>query len=157
MLTSCVSPSAHWSITWSGPNDCKRTPIWWAVKWRFIHYHAQLIYFYLNNRTIVSYSDLFALDINPFPYWLLLSPHSFAFLSCLLDSKDRLSEHNSTLSLCLGRSLSRTSRIPVIRLPQQATQNIYTAHKVRELIDYFFFRNNFYTSVTAWSRANEKL
>ena len=28
MLTSCVSPSTHWPITWSGPNDCKLTPIW---------------------------------------------------------------------------------------------------------------------------------
>ena len=105
MLASCVSPSTHWPITWSRPNDCKRTPIWWAVKWRFIHYYAQLIYFYLNNRTIVSYSDLFTLDINPFPYWLLLSPHSFAFffLSCLLDSKVSLSEHDSTFTLFLGR------------------------------------------------------
>jgi len=114
MLASCC-PSAHWPITWSGRNDCKRTPKWWAVKWCFIHYYAQLIYLYLNNRTIVSYSDLFTLDINPFPYWLLLSLHSFAFffLSCLFDSKVSLSEHDSTLSLCLGRDLSRTSRIPV--------------------------------------------
>ena len=47
MLASCVSPSAHWPITWSGPNDCKHSPIWWAVKWHFIHYYAQLIYLYL--------------------------------------------------------------------------------------------------------------
>ena len=113
MLASCVSPSGHWPITWSGPNDCKRTPIWWAI-------NAQLIHIYLNNRTIVSYSDLFALDIKPFPYWLLLSPHSFAFffLCCLFDNKVSLSEHNSTLSLSLGRGLSRTSRIPVKRLLQ---------------------------------------
>jgi len=124
MLASCVSPSAHWPITWSGPNDCKRTPIWWAVKWHFIHYYAQLIYLYLNNRTIVSYSDLFTLDINPFPYWLLLTPHSFAFfLSCLFDSKVSLSEHDSTLSLCLGRGLSRTSRIPVKHLLQQTYEH----------------------------------
>ena len=121
MLASCVSPSTYWPITWSGPNDCKRTPIWWAVKWCFIHYYAQLIYFSLNSRTIVSYSDLSTLDINPFPYWLLLSSHSFTFffLSCLLDSKVSLSEHDSTLTLCLGRGLSRTSHIPVKRLLQQ--------------------------------------
>ena len=27
MLASCVSPSAYWPTTWSGPNDRKRTPI----------------------------------------------------------------------------------------------------------------------------------
>ena len=68
----------------------------------------------------MSYSDLFALDINPFPYWLLSFPHSFAFflLSCLLVSKNSLSEHKSSLSLCLGGGLSRTSRIPTKRLLQ---------------------------------------
>ena len=34
-------------------------------------------------------------------------------------SKDSLSEHNSTLSLCLGTGLSRTAHITVKRLLQQ--------------------------------------
>jgi len=52
--------------------------------------------------------------------FLLFSPHFFAlfFLSCLLDSKVSLSEHDSTLTLCLGRGLSRTSHIPLTRLLQ---------------------------------------
>ena len=37
---------------------------------------------------------------------------------CSTVSKDSLSEHNSTLSLCLGRGLSRTARIPAKRLLQ---------------------------------------
>ena len=100
-----------------------------SSKIALIHYEAQLIYLYLGNRTILSYSDLFALDINPFPYWLLLSPHSFAFffLSCLFDNKVSLSEPNSTLTLCLGRGLSHTSSIPVIRLLQHPSLEVFKA------------------------------
>ena len=62
-------------------------------------------------------------------YWILAPYHNSLFGSyCLLIpspsylvyfiSKDSLSEHNSTLSLCLGRGLSRTARIPAKHLLQ---------------------------------------
>ena len=64
-------------------------------------------------------------------YWILAPYHNslFGSYSLLIPSpsylvsfvsKDSLSEHNSTLSLCLGRGLSHTARIPVLlRLLQQ--------------------------------------
>ena len=63
------------------------------------------------------------------PYWILAPYYNSLFGSyCLLIpspsylvyfvSKDCLSEHNSTLSLCLGIGLSRTAHIPVKRLLQ---------------------------------------
>ena len=66
------------------------------------------------------------------PYWILAPYHNSLFGSyCLLIpspsylvyfvSKDSLSEHNSTLSLCLGRGLSCTARIPDKGLLQQLT------------------------------------
>ena len=66
------------------------------------------------------------------PYWILAPYHNSLFGSyCLLIplpsylvyfvSKDSLSEHNSTLSLCLGRRLSRTARIPAKCLLQQTS------------------------------------
>ena len=65
------------------------------------------------------------------PYWILAPYHNSLFGSyCLLIpspsylvyfiSKDSLSEHNSILSLCLGRGLSRTACIPVKRLLQHS-------------------------------------
>ena len=119
MLTSCVSPSAHWPITWSGPNDCKRTPIRWTVKWPlFTTMHS--LYTLLKqsyNHVLFWFIHTY---LNPFPYWLLSFPHSFAFflLSCLLVSKNSLSKHNSTLPLCLGRGLSSTACIPTKHLLQ---------------------------------------
>jgi len=67
------------------------------------------------------------------PYWMLAPYHNSLFGSyCLLIpspsylvyfvSKDSLPEHNSTLSLCLGRGQSRTACIPVKRLLQQETK-----------------------------------
>ena len=64
------------------------------------------------------------------PYWILAPYYNSLFDSyCLLIpspsslvyfiSKDSLSEHNSTLSLCLGRGLSHTARIPAKCLLQQ--------------------------------------
>ena len=63
------------------------------------------------------------------PYWILAPYYNSLFGSyCLLIplpsylvyfvSKDSLSEHNSTLSLCLGRGLSRTAHIPIKHLLQ---------------------------------------
>jgi len=67
-------------------------------------------------------------------YWMLAPYHNSLFGSyCLLIpspsylvyfvSKDSLSEHNSTLSLCLGRGPSRTAHIPIKRLLQQEVSN----------------------------------
>ena len=64
------------------------------------------------------------------PYWILAPYYNSLFGSyCRLIpspsylvyfvSKDSLSEHNSTLSLCLGRGLSHTARIPIKRLLQE--------------------------------------
>ena len=83
MLATCVSPSASWPITWSGPNDCRCRPIWWAVKWRLLTTKHSL---YTFTWAIVPCPDSSVLDLSPLPQfliWLLLSPHSF-FLSCLL-------------------------------------------------------------------------
>ena len=68
----------------------------------------------------MSYPDWFALDTTvPYlvgSYYFLIPLHPSS--SCFLGSKVSLSEHDSTLSLCLERGLSHTSRIPVIRLLQ---------------------------------------
>jgi len=69
------------------------------------------------------------------PYWMLAPYYNSLFGSyCLLVpspsylvyfiSKDSLSEHNSTLSLCWGRGLSHTARIPVKRLLQHQVLNL---------------------------------
>ena len=47
-------------------------------------------------------------------------PHSFLILLLLLFSLHQ-AQHDSTVSLCLGRGLSRTSRIPARRLLQHGT------------------------------------
>ena len=69
----------------------------------------------------MSYPDWFALDTTvPYlvgSYYFLIPLHPSS--SCFLGSKVSLSEHDSALSLCLGRGLSRTARIPVKRLLQQ--------------------------------------
>ena len=51
----------------------------------------------------------------PCPIWP--SPHSFLILLLLFSLHQ--GQHDSTVSLCLGRSLSRTSRAPARRLLQQ--------------------------------------
>ena len=67
------------------------------------------------------------------PYWMLAPYHNSLFGSyCLLIPspsylvyfifRNSLSEHNSTLSLCLGRGLSCTARIPIKCLLQQLAQ-----------------------------------
>ena len=120
MLTSCVSPSVHWPITWSGPNDCRCTPIWWAVKWHLFTTKHSL---YTFTWAIVPCPDLSVL-LTTAPYHnSLFGSYCLLILlpSCLVYfiSKDSLSEHNSTLSLCYGTVLFRTACIPIKRLLQQ--------------------------------------
>jgi len=83
----------------------------------FIHYYAQLIYFNLSNCAVMFCPDWFALD-NIVPYLVASSFLHILPLSCFLGSKVSLLEHDSTVSLCLGRSLSCTSRNPAKRLLQ---------------------------------------
>ena len=78
------------------------------------------------------------------PYWILTPYHNSLFGSyCLLIpsptylvyfvSKDSLSEHNSTLSLCLGRGLSHTACIPTKHLLQQVGYKINRHSSVSSL------------------------
>ena len=120
MLASCLPSCANWPITWSGPNDCRHTPIWWAVKRHLFTNTAYIPLLKLSCPVLIR------------PYWILAPYHNSLFGSyCILIplpsylvyfvSKDSLFEHNSTLSLCLERGLSRTARIPARRLLQQST------------------------------------
>ena len=71
------------------------------------------IHFYLQNRAVMSHSDWFTPD-NIVPY---LAVSSFFLIFLLLFSLHQ-GQHDSTVSLCLGRGLSRTSRSPARRLLQ---------------------------------------
>jgi len=64
------------------------------------------IHFYLQNRAVMSHPDWFTPD-NTVPYLAI----SFLILLLLLFSLHQ-GQHDSTVSLCLGRGLSRTSHSP---------------------------------------------
>lgn len=72
----------------------------------------------------MSYPDWFALDTTvPYlvgSYYFLIPLHPSS--SCFLGSKVSLSEHDSALSLCLGRGLARTSCISIKRLLQESNK-----------------------------------
>ena len=119
MLASCVSPLAH---TDQLPDQGQMT----ANAHQYDEQQNGL-------SSLLSTTYIFLLKLScPVlirPYWILTPYHNSLFGSyCLLIpspsylvyfvSKDSLSEHNSTLSLCLGRGLSRTARIPIKRLLQ---------------------------------------
>jgi len=135
VLASCVSPSAHWPIAWKGPNDCKRTPIWWAVKWRlFTNTHSLYTLLELSCPVLIRpYWILTPYHNSLFGSYCLLIPSSYSFLPSYLVyfiSKDSLSEH-STLSLCWGRGLSRTARIPAKHLLQHWRKRILLLINIR--------------------------
>ena len=71
------------------------------------------MYFYLNNRAVMSHPDWFTPD-NIVTY-LAISTFFPIFLLLLFSLQQ--GQHDSTVSLCLGRGLSRTSRTPT-RLQQ---------------------------------------
>ena len=111
------------------------TPIWWAVKWCLFTTKHSL---YTFTWAIVPCPDSSVLDLTPYhnslfgSYCLLIPSPSYLVYYI---NKDSLSEHNSTLSLCLGRGLSHTARIPAKHLLQQTTLgNIWNlgqrAHRV---------------------------
>ena len=88
-----------------------------SSKMAFIHYQIQLIYIFtyvtvLSCPTLIGSHQITLCLIWPFP-------HSFLILLLLLFSLHQ-GQHDSTVSLCLGRGLSRTSRAPARRLLQQA-------------------------------------
>ena len=91
------------------------------------------IYFYLNNRAVMSHPDWFALD-NIVPY---LAVSSFFLIFLLLFSLHQ-GHHNSTVCLCLGRGLSRTSRTPARRLLQHLTINYQLDISIFRCIDYIY-------------------
>ena len=88
----------------------------------FIHYETQLIYIFtyktvLSCPTLIGSHQITLCLIWPFP-------HSFLILLLLLFSLHQ-GQHDSTVSLCLGRSLSHTSCAPARRLLQQLLGEIY--------------------------------
>ena len=122
MLASCVSPLAH---TDQLPDQGQMT----ANAHQYDEQQNGL-------SSLLSTTYIFLLKLScPVlirPYWILTPYHNSLFGSyCLLIpspsylayfiSKDSLSEHNSTLSLRLGRGLSRTTRILIKRLLQHMT------------------------------------
>jgi len=91
------------------------TPTWWAVKWPLFTTKTQLIYIF-TYKTVLSCPTLIgSYQTTPCPIWP--SAHSFLILLLLLFSLHQ-GQHNSTVSLCLGRGLSRTFRAPARRLLQ---------------------------------------
>ena len=105
----CFGEPAAWPYT-------EVTPIWWAVKWPLFTTKTQLIYIF-TYKTVLSCPTLIgSYQKTPCPIWP--SPHSFLILLLLLFSLQQ-GQHDSTVSLCLGRGLSRTSRAPARRLLQQ--------------------------------------
>jgi len=104
----CLGEPAAW------PNT-EVTPIWWAVKWPlFTTKHS--LYYIFTYKTVLSCPTLIgSYQTTPCPIWP--SPHSFLILLLLLFSLHQ-GQHDSTVSLCLGRGLSRTSRAPARRLLQ---------------------------------------
>ena len=105
----CLGEPAAWPHT-------EVTPIWWAVKWPlFTTKHS--LYYIFTYKTVLSCPTLIgSYQTTPCPIWP--SPHSFLILLLLLFSLHQ-GQHDSTVSLCLGRGLSRTSRAPARRLLQQ--------------------------------------
>ena len=110
--------------------------------------------------SLISTAYIFLLELScPVlirPYWILAPYYNSLFGSyCLLIpspsylvyfvSKDSLSEH-STLSLCLGRGLSRIACIPVKRLLQQL--NIMISVYIRKLIKQVFsYKSLFFNTI----------
>jgi len=116
MLASCVSPLAH---TDQLPDQGQMTADAHQYDEQQNGVYSLLntayIYFYLNNRAVMSHPDWFAPD-NIVPY---LAASSFFHIFLLFLFSLHQGQHNSTVSLCLGRSLSCTSRTPARRLLQQ--------------------------------------
>ena len=104
----CLGEPAAWPHT-------EVTPTWWAVKWPLFTTKTQLIYIF-TYKTVLSCPTL----IGSYQVTLCLIwpfPHSFPIFLLLFSLHQ--GQHDSIVSLCLGRGLSRTSRTPARHLLQQ--------------------------------------
>ena len=115
MLATCVSPLAH---TDQLPDQDQMTANAYQYDEQQNGVYSLLntaYIFYLSNRAVMFHPDWFALD-NIIPY---LAASSFLHIFPLFLFSLHQVQHDSTVSLRIGRSLSRTSRIPARCLLQQ--------------------------------------
>ena len=133
----CLGEPAAWPYT-------EVTPIWWAVKWPlFTTKHS--LYYIFTYKTVLSCPTLIG-SYQTTLCLIWLSPHSFLILLLLFSLHQ--GQHNSTVSLCLGRGLSRTSRAPARCLLQQPLKCTCGLH-IFSILLWHFFRNNDGNSVVA--------
>ena len=119
MLATCVRPLHSRTNSLIRAKWLQTHTNMMSSKMAFIHYQTQLIYIFtyitvLSCPTLIGSYQITLCLIWPFP-------HSFLILLLLFSLHQ--GQHDSTVSLCLGRGLSRTSRAPTRRLLQQVVSN----------------------------------
>ena len=113
MLANCVSPlhvltnqpDQGQMTAYAHQYDEQQNGVYSLLNTAYIHFTYKTV---LSCPTLIGSHQITLSLIWPFP-------HSFLILLLLLFSLHQ-AQHDSTVSLCLGRGLSRTSRIPARRL-----------------------------------------